>query len=162
MTTPERTAGRRWLNMACRTLFGERFEALRTKSARRRLSVAYVAVAVAFPLAGHLMREMWAVLAVLLAFGAVTVLLGIATRGIFDKPLRYLDERQRHMRLTVIGNPYFVGVAMGLAGGLVVAASFEQPDPVMAGWVLAVNAALFGLPAVIGAWTFPGEVDDDG
>lgn len=151
-----------WLTRMCRTVFGHgRFAPLRTRSGRRWLSIAYLAVTFAFPLVGYAVGEVWAVLAVLLAFAVTSILMTGATGAMFDKPLSRLDERERHVRQTVFANPYFVGGAVGLAGGLIVAWALNQPEPVTAGWFLGVNAFVFGLPSVVVCWTLPDEVDDE-
>lgn len=155
-------AGSRLTRM-CRGLYHNRLVApfVDSRPRRRALVVAYGLSLAAFPLAGLLIGQMWAIAIVGLVYFVGSLMLAVATNGVADKPMRFLDERQRHMRRTLFGDPYVVGVSIGLVGGLLVGLALDASVPVSLGVFMAIFGAAFGLPSMIYAWSLPDLDDED-
>ncbi len=133
-----------------------------SSQARRRVLVfGFVLVLIAFPLAGWLSGSLWAVALVGLLYAAGSLLMAAATQGMLDRPLRALDERQRHVRRSLFREPYMTGAALGIAGGLVIALALQADDALSMGLLLAVFGFVFGLPAMVLAWNLADDVDDE-
>lgn len=147
----------------CRRLYDNRLLKPFVGSRRRRraLVVAYALALVAFPLAGLLVEQLWAIAIVGLFYAVGTLMLAVATGGFADKPMGFLDERQRHIRRTLFGDPYLVGVSIGLASGLIVGLTLDASEAVSLGVFMSVFGAAFGLPSMIYAWSMPDHEDED-
>lgn len=137
------------------------FEPLRVQRNRRLLVVAHVTVLVAMPLVGWLTGRLWVVLILFVPFAAGGILLGGATRGLLDRPVASLDERERHIRLTIFPEPYSVGATFGLVAGMVTITAFDRSDPVMMGMLVPTVSGLFLIPVMVLAWRMPDELDEE-
>jgi len=145
----------------CRWLYANpAFEMFRYRRQRRWLVAAFLLVLAAFPIVGWVTDQTRAVMLVLIPYAAASLVLSAATQGMFDRPLTSLDERQLQIRRTIFREPYFTGVALGLAGGLVIAMATRVDDGLGMGLVLVALGAVFGLPSMVLAWTVPDEDDD--
>lgn len=152
----------RWSRI-CRLLYHSRLlgPLLATSSRRRVLVVLYAAVLAAFPVAAWSTGGMWSVALVGVLYLIGTLLVAVATSGVLDKPMRYLDERQQHVRRSLFRDPYPTGVALGLAGGMIIALSLDASDPVALGVFMFVFGLLFGLPSMLFAWSLSDPDDED-
>jgi hypothetical protein len=137
-------------------------EPLRARRGRRQLVVAYVVVLLSGPAVGWVTASMGPVLPLAILYLVGAVLLGVATGGVLDRPIRSLDERQQQVRLTLVPDPYVTGATLGLLGGLLVALAVTAGDGPMLGLLLLAGGGLYGLPAMLLAWKLPDRVDDEG
>jgi hypothetical protein len=156
-------ASKRWWAAACHMLHGSRVTApFRTRTGRRWLVGMYLLDLAAFPILGWLTDQLWLVMVNVIPFVVGALLLAVATQGILDRPERSLDERQIQLRRRIFGEPYFAGLCVGLAGGLIVAAATGIDDePMLAGVVLLVIGFGVCLPSLALAWSLPKEPDND-
>lgn len=146
----------------CRRFYDNpRFGALRTTKNRRRIVALYVLSLAALPLAAWATDQVWAVMASYTLWVIAVFALGLATRGLTEKPMKYLDERERHARQSVFREPYWVGATAGLGGGLAMSASFNTSEAMSAALLLLVFGVLWGLPNTAMALRLPEEEPDD-
>src|SRR5262252_1484092 len=142
------TGKRSWWSAACRVVHASRvMTPFRSRAGRRRLVGLFLLVLAAFPILGWLTDQAWVVALNLVPYAIGSVLLGVATQGMLDRPVRSLDERQVHLRRGLFREPYHTGAVLGLAGGLVVAAAARLGDAPRLGLFLLVVGFVFGLPS---------------
>lgn len=131
-----------------------------TRKGRRSVVVGNGLILLGFTLAAWLTGSVGAVAALVPLFLVGTLAIAVATGGVLDKPMRYLDERQQLARRSQFGDPYSTGAALGLAGGLLIAFSLQGEDALTLGVFMSVFGAVFGLPSMVYAWSIP-DVDDE-
>jgi hypothetical protein len=145
-----------WWTRACRRLHDSRITApFRSRTGRQRLVGLYLVVLAALPVMGWLTGQLWAVLLLLVPYAIGSLLLGIATQGLLDRPLRSLDERQVYLRRSLFREPYTTGASLGLVGGLVVAVATLADEALMMGLVVTVLGLVYGVPSMALAWRMP-------
>ena len=131
-----------------------------TQRGRRNVVLGNALILSSFTLGAWLTGSVGAVVALVPLYLLATLAMAVATSGVLDKPIRYLDERQRQARRSLFSDPYSTGAALGLAGGLLIAFSLRAEDPLTLGVFMTVFGALFGLPSMIYSWSIP-DVDDE-
>ena len=131
-----------------------------TRTGRRSVVVGNGLTLLGFTLGAWLTGSAGAVAALVAPYLVFTLAIAVATGGVLDKPIRYLDERQRQARRSLFGDPYATGAALGLAGGLLIAFSLQAEDALALGVFMSVFGAVFGLPSMVYAWSIP-DVDDE-
>lgn len=146
----------------CRRFYeNPRFEVLRTTRNRRRIVALYALSLAALPATAWATGQFWAVMVSFALWQIAVLALGLATRGLTEKPVKYLDERERHARQSVFKEPYWVGAIAGLVGGLAVAVSSNVSEAMSAALLLLVFGVLWGLPNTAIALQLPEEEPDD-
>jgi hypothetical protein len=162
MTAEEFTHRKAWWTGTCRVLHDSRMMApFRSRAGRHRLVGLYLLVLAALPVVGWLAGQLWVALLLLIPYAVGSLLLAVATRGLLDRPLRSLDERQLHLRRSQFREPYTTGATLGLAGGLVVAVATLADDALTMGLLLAVFGLVYGIPSMVLAWRMPADLADD-
>lgn len=147
----------------CRRFYeNPRFEVLRTTRNRRRIVALYVLSLAALPATAWATGQFWAVMVSFALWQFAVLALGLATRGLTEKPMKYLDERERHARQSMFREPYWVGAIAGLGGGLVMADSFNASEAMSTALFFLVFGVLWGLPNTAMALRLPEEESDDG
>jgi hypothetical protein len=162
MVVEEFTHQKAWWTGACRVLRDSRMMApFRSHAGRRRLVGLYLMVLAALPVVGWITGQLWVVLLLLIPYAVGSLLLGVTTQGLLDRPLRSLDERQLHLRRSLFREPYATGAGFGLVGGLLVAVATRAEPALMMGLVVAVFGLIYGLPSMVLAWRMPVDLNDD-
>lgn len=130
---------------------------------RRTVAAAYVLATAGFVGIGAIVDSIWFVIAWLVGpFAVAAFTLTAATSGLAEAPIGRLDERQQDVRRRMFGDPYQFGATLGLAAGLVAAWAISSDDEALgAGTLIAVIGVLYGIQAVVIAWTMPAEPDDE-
>jgi len=162
MTSERLTYQKAWWARTCRRLHDSRMMApFQSRTGRHRLVGLYLITLAALPVMGWLTGQLWVVLLLLIPYATGSLLLGIATQGLLDRPLRSLDERQVHLRRSLFRDPYTTGATLGLVGGLVVAVATLADDTLLLGLLVAVLGLLYGAPSMVLAWRMPANLPDD-
>jgi hypothetical protein len=151
-----------WWTTICRGLHHSWIMApFRSRAGRRRLVGLYLLVLAAFPVLGWITGQDWVVSLLLLPYAAGSLLLGVTTQGLLDRPFKHLDERQQHLRRSLFREPYVTGATIGIAGGILVAVATQAEFGLMIGILFAVFGFIFGLPSMVLAWRMPADPTDD-
>jgi hypothetical protein len=162
MTTERFTHQKAWWTGACRRLHDSPVTApFRSRAGRHRLVGLYLMVLAALPVVAWLTGQLWVALLMLIPYAVGSLLLGITTQGLLDRPLRSLDERQVYLRRSLFHEPYATGASLGLIGGLVVAVATLADEALMMGLIVAVLGLLYGMPSIVLAWRMPANPTDD-
>lgn len=147
---------------SCRAFYEhERWEPLQTGRNRKLISIAYVVMLGMVPLIAWLTDSLWLVMITYVIWVIPLVLLGLSTRGLTDRPMRHLDERERAWRRTVFSEPYWVGVVAGLFAALLLSFSFDTSEAKTNAILFVVFGVLWGIPNLTLAWRLPDGTSDD-
>jgi len=137
------------------------FDRLQTQGARRTVVAGFLLVLLTFPVVAWIAGSAWWLLLMVVPFTISAVLLDGSVRGLTEIPTAELDERQRILRDRTYRTAYFVGIVTALAGAFWVG-TLASTDSILAGGILAfLGGLLGGLPAMLLAWSMPGEVFDE-
>lgn len=140
---------------------GPRFDGLRGRDVRRRLVVSFYLVVLVIPPVAIWSGSDVSSLLLLAISMLIGMALGIAVRGIADKPDGYLDERQLQLRNAAYFRAYWICavIAVASAAGM---ARVWQHDQVL-GYAVFVSLVMLITvqPTLMLAWVLPDDDDED-